>query len=332
MGKYVIDMGTNKQILFFKPIYEEMVKRGHKVYLLSRDFPHSNLLKKKLGLPIADIGSYGTNLYEKLYRSVERQQKLIKWFDADEWDGVLTFQNPDSIRVAYGLGIPVFNFTDLPEANKLVRLTVPLSTLIFTCLPEMADDLRKYTDCPIAVTYCLDPVVWMDGFTPAPITELGIDKEYVDILDGRDTKLAVWRGAETESTYVSQDSTASLVSKLKELYPHYAFYKLERYSDRGYVDIQSLLHYASVLICGGGTMAIEAAWWGTHVISTRPIMTHYDRWMHKNVMCYNHVKTVEGGVKAFEISRRFHSKKLWDNPLRKMKFPLKEIVDDIEKH
>jgi len=137
--RYIIDASTTKQVLFFKPFYDELVRRGHKVYVLGRRFPNCEAVANHIELPVVFFGEYGCNLPQKLYYGLERQRALCKWMGTEKFDGLLSFSNPDSIRVAYGLGIPIFNFNDLPEAEKIINLTVPLATTTFVSLQSMKD-------------------------------------------------------------------------------------------------------------------------------------------------------------------------------------------------
>ena len=53
------------------------------------------------------------------------------------------------------------------------------------------------------------------------------------------------------------------------------------------VELSAILPFVDVMIGGGGTINIEAAYWGTPVISTRSFVSHYDRYLitHR-LMCH----------------------------------------------
>ena len=154
-------MGTPKTFLFFRGIRDELIARGHKVYLVSRRYGENENLAKYLNLPATFIGYHGETRLQKAYMGLERMVALFKWIGTEKFDGLINLANPESSHVAYRLGIPLYVFLDLPEAVHVSKLTVPLSKVVFKpfCIPDHV--FKDYGATNIYTYNCLDPVAWM---------------------------------------------------------------------------------------------------------------------------------------------------------------------------
>lgn len=307
-------MGTPKQTLFFKPIYEELIRRGIAVDLITRDNPEALALQQYYKLPTFPIGGFGKTKEEKLLLGIQRQEKLYQFMSHRDITGLINFVEPNSSRVAFGLDIPIFTFIDMPESKKVCQLTIALSewTFIPFCVPR--DTIMHYGARQIYVYPCLDPMIWL----PKKTKKLQMDRPFI-----------TYRPAETEASYYEgfKDITNDIIEELrKDKVLH--LYPLPRYQGHKIVDLPSLLANSDLFIGGGGTIQIEAAYYGTWTITTRPFSTYYDTYM-LTMELMSKATTVQDGVRLAKGFLEQPSKNVASEVLRKMKFPLREVVDKI---
>jgi len=322
-----VDMSSPKEVLFFKVITDELIRRGHNITYTSRTYSGTQELIEHYGLQVENFGRHGRNLHEKLYYSIDRLHKLVKRFEFEKIDGLITLMNPEVSRIAFGLKIPIFGFCDIIEADAVARLTLPQSKIAFipTHIPEAS--VRRYYDGEILFYDCLDPACWM------PEKPISQDSPMLpDVVRDNKHPLIVYRQAETRAAYFQgyYDFTPTVVDMLKKQMPEATFYGLSRYTKHTMVDVQSLLYYTDLFIGGGGTMCEEAAWWGTWALSCRPFKTTYDMWLIEHGLMWQPPTVRDAVLKALELLT--HKEK---NPkcsqLNTQKFPLKMICDAIER-
>lgn len=324
MAKIWFDLCTPKETNFFNVLIKEFKSRGYETLLTSREYPETNDLIRYLGLNAYILGSHGATKAEKLKCGIDRLKKLNRLILKEKPDTLVTLTNPEACRIAYGLGMPVNNFTDMPEADKVMRLTLPLSTNLFCPFHVPMDSIRRYWDGPVFFYQCLDPVAWM------PESPKSLDEIFPDIEMKR--PFIVYREGENRAAYLEgrDDITHPIINHLKHNRPNGIFFEVPRYSRHKMIDMQSLLAYPDLFIGGGGTMTTEAAWWGTWTIACRPVIATYDRWLEEHHLQFRAHTIVEGMDLALELLTRKEKNKNAEL-LRKQKFPLKEICDIIAK-
>lgn len=318
-------MGTPKEVLFFKPIYEELIKRGNMVILTTRDNQESISLIKHFQMPAIVIGKFGDTRENKLLYGIERMSQLFPIFISFKPDGLITLSEPNIIRLAFGLNISIYNFIDIPEAEKVCQLTVPLATWNFIPFFVPRHIMNNFGARQIFIYQCLDPVAWLTK-------DVG---ELDDEFKFKDKKpFVVWRRGEIIASYYKdsgfKDITSHIVYKLTKLHPDWHFYEIPRYKTHKIVNLPALLKRADLFIGGGGTIQIESCYYGTWTMTTRPFPTYYDNYLISESMM-DRISTIEAGVELAEKRVYWHPKK---NPnskmLQDMKFPIKEICDKIE--
>lgn len=322
MKRFIIDLGTPKEVLFFKPIYEELKRRGNVVYLTTRDNPESLALIKHLGMSALKVGKFGKDRYTKTLYGIKRMEKLLPLFSLINPDGLITLAEPNIIRLAFGLGVPIYNFIDIPEAEAVCKLTVPLAQWNFIPFIVPRHVMMSYGSRQLFIYPCLDPIAWL------PKESGKLDKQFIN-----KHPLIVWRRGETTASYYKDkgfvDVTPLIVDELKKKYPTYHFYEIPRYRNHKIINLSSLLDNADLFIGGGGTIQIESCYWGTWTITTRPFKTFYDDYLVNDGMM-ERVSTVEQGVLSAEKLLSQHYKNPNAKLLRDSKFPLNEICDKIE--
>ncbi len=115
--RFWVDMSTPKEVLFFKGIVKELESRGHSVIVTTRKYGETNDLIDYFGIDAEIIGAHGKTRQGKLHESILRTKGLYDRFKNEEIHNVITLVNPEVCRVAFGLGFPLANFIDIPEAE-----------------------------------------------------------------------------------------------------------------------------------------------------------------------------------------------------------------------
>jgi predicted glycosyltransferase len=311
------DLVTPKSVLFFLPIITEIKNRNKKVLITARkgeDYSEVVELLKLYKLEFTNIGEFGgACLQGKLNASLERQKKLIEFINLYNIDRLVSLCSVDATRVAFGLGIPVINFYDIPlsdyesnfkKALPQARLTLPLSKKVFK--PFVVPNeifLRFSLDKSQIYEYnFIDPLIWLKDFEPDfNEVEKILNPYNLDLTK----KLIIIREEEYKSSYVDKKFPI-LYTSLKEIknmfdlniiiIPRYEIEYLEKEFPfavilREKVVVQHLLAYADLFIGGGGTLNTEACYFGTPTISTRSFICHYDKYqIDNNLMVWVNTK------------------------------------------
>ncbi|WP_419771205.1 MAG: DUF354 domain-containing protein [Candidatus Marinarcus sp.] len=302
------DLVTPKSVLFFIPIIKEIEKRGKKVLITAREgagYSEVVELLKLYNMTFVNRGEFGgANLRDKLHASIERQKALMEFVTLYDIDRLVCLCSVDANRVAFGLGIPVINFYDIPlsdytanfkKALPQARLTLPLSSKVFK--PFVVPDeifLRFSLDEEQIFDYdFIDPLIWLKEFKPEFKYVQEILKPYnLDLSK----KLIIIREEEYKASYVDKKFPI-LYEALEEIHntTHSNIVIIPRYEAAYLKDefpyatileekvvLQHLLAFADLFIGGGGTLNTEACFFNTPTISTRSFICHYDKYQIDN--------------------------------------------------
>jgi predicted glycosyltransferase len=276
--RIIINLGTPKQVRFLSLIGKKLQELGHDIEFVSRTYTETNIMIDELKIKSTAIGQFGgDSKLGKLKASAERISMLSDFFASFRPDLAISLGNHEFVRTSFGLGVPVVLFCDFPENIAVSCLTLPLATRVLApfCIPEML--FQSYGVSPERIKFynSFDPMLWL--------SDSSIDKSYRNQLSfDLDLPLVVLRETEWQSNYIKHDIINEVASRLHDIFPDLQIVSIPRYSDHKYVDIPSLLATADILICGGGTMCIEAAFFGTPVIATRRLSCHYMDWLFVN--------------------------------------------------
>jgi len=301
------DLVTPKSVLFFFRIIKK-IQKSYSVLITTRGgegYKETTELLELYGLHYHCVGGFGGGkLRDKLHASISRQFQFLDYISHQEISKLVCLSSVDAVRVAFGLGIPVYNFYDIPlsdhktdfkKALPQARLTIPLATKMFK--PFVVPDdviLRFGLDKEQIVEYgFIDPLIWLDSFR--------FNKKYVDELykkygiDRRKFTILV-REEEYKASYVNK-KYPFLYEVLPKIYkkfdaniiliPRYESEYLSKEFPFAYVIeekifLQHLLKDVDLFIGGGGTINTESCFLGTPTISTRSFISHYDKWQIDN--------------------------------------------------
>ena len=162
--RIMIDILTPKQCMLFWKLSEELKRRGHRVFNVSRQYREVvNLLKLKR-LEAKIIGRHGgKELAGKLKASAHRILELASYFEEVDPDVAVSFSSPEMARVSYGLGVPHICINDSPHAEAVAKLTIPLSTKLLgpKIIPKESWTRYGISEDRIKQYNALDPWAWL---------------------------------------------------------------------------------------------------------------------------------------------------------------------------
>jgi predicted glycosyltransferase len=329
--KIVFDLATPKQVRFFKPMIDRLREGGYAVSVVTRDAAELNLIIRRFGIEATVLGQFGgKSLLGKLVKSTERVRLLARHFDHLCPDALVTLCNPESARAAYGLRIPIVCFLDLPESTAVARLTLPLASRV--CVPWIIPR-REFVKCGVSPETlfryrALDPLIWLKDHR--------VNGSYLDTLriDPR-RPVIVCRETEWQSVYATEDIVGRVTQALSRKHQDWQLIEIPRYKPHRFYETPSLLANAHLFIGGGGTMCIEAAYYGTPVLATRPLTSYYMTWLFERGLALESLALDETVRKAEEIieSRTAHTIRRQRERaaaiFRRMTFPLERVVEVI---
>lgn len=301
------DLVTPKSVLFFEPIIKE-IKKTKNVLITTRGgegYKETVELLQLYNLNFVNIGNFGGScLISKFKASLDRQFKILEHLTQYNIEKLVCLSSVDGCRAAFGLGIPIINFYDIPlsdykenfkRALPQARLTIPISTKMFKPFVVPNDIIKRFglDEEQIFDYNFIDPLIWLKNFK--------YDKNYVieslkEYNINYSKKTIIIREEEYKSSYVDK-KYPFLYEALKELYtklnvniiiiPRYESDYLEKEFPfaiilKEKIKIQHLLKFADLFIGGGGTINTEACFLGTPTISTRSFICHYDKYQIDN--------------------------------------------------
>lgn len=302
------DIITPKDVLFFNPIIKKLKSMNVPVLVTTRScegYLETLELLKLYEIEHINRGIFGgACLADKLTASIERQKALMEYISIFNVKKLVSLCSVDANRVAFGIGIPIVNFYDIPlsdhrtdfkKALPQARLTLPLSDVVFKPFVVPDEIFMRFSleQSQIFEYNFIDPLIWLKDFEP--------DFEYVkDIFQkyniDHNVPYVVVREEEFKSSYV-HEKYPILYESIEDIkretgvniifIPRYESDNLKRDFPDCYVleekiVVQHLLAFASLFIGGGGTLNTEACYFGTPTISTRSFVSHYDKFQIDN--------------------------------------------------
>jgi hypothetical protein len=346
------DLVTPKSVMFFKNIIKMLEIKGKEVFVTAREgFGYTEIVEllRLHDIAFHTIGEFGgAKLEDKLKASIDRQFALMEFIRDKNVEKLVCLCSVDANRVAFGLGIPIYNFYDIPlsdctanfkKALPQARLTLPLSAKAFRPYMVPSEIFERFSleKDQIFEYHFLDVLVWLAEFCA--------DKRYFDnVLNeyGLDPKkqTIVVREEEYKASYVMKkfpilyqgleilkdklDANIIAIPRyepepLQELLPFATVLKEK-------MIVQHLLAFADLFIGGGGTLNSEACYFGTPTISTRSFVSHYDKLLIDEGLMQKADTVDELVALCIEhFSKRTDAKRVFD----KMNLDLVKLVEEI---
>ncbi len=302
------DLVTPKSVLFFNPMIKEIEKRGYDIFITTRGgegYKETVELLDLYNLSYTNIGNFGgSSLKSKFEASINRQIKFMEFIGHHHIERLVCLSSVDACRVAFGLGIPIINFYDIPlsdhttnftRALPQARLTIPLATKMFKPFVVPNEVIERFgLDKKQIYEYnFIDPLIWLKDFK--------YDIKYVEEIlknynmDYKKSTIVI-REEEYKSCYVDKKYPIiyEALEEIKDItnsniiiIPRYESQYLKNEFPFAIVleekvQIQHLLYFCDLFIGGGGTINTEACFLGTPTISTRSFICHYDKYQIDN--------------------------------------------------
>jgi uncharacterized protein len=345
------DLVTPKSVLFFRPIIKEIQKHKIKVFITTRGgegYKETIELLNLYRLPYTNIGNFGgSTLKSKFEASIDRQVKFMEFISEHHIDRLVCLSSVDACRVAFGLGIKIINFYDIPlsdcttnftRALPQARLTIPLANKMFKpfVVPDEVIERFGLDSSQIYEYNFIDPLIWLQNFSYDVSYVKSVLKNYpVDYSK----KSIVIREEEYKSSYVDKkypilyeaiDEIQHATNANIIIIPRYESQYLELEFPNAIVlkekiKIQHLLVFCDLFIGGGGTINTEACFLGTPTISTRSFISHYDKYQIDN----NLMVWVETKENLIEKAKLMIGTKIDTRPIEQMNIDVNAMVQEI---
>ena len=307
----VLDYMTPKRVKFFKSLDYLLQKEGYKIIRIARDYGETLKLLEQENLNYDVVLKWGKNsLHSKLKAYADNINLILEYIHkkSTQIKAFITLMDPSISRVAYGLSKHLINFSDLPDAQIPGKLSLSLSNYVYIpfCIPKNYITEKYCISKDKVKTYSfLDPVLWLKDYKIKSkdeiFYELGISQKYL-------TKKLIYARLEPlkANYYMNINHKESLIIELTKeiikkygkdvfiiLHPRYnekikLFNNIKNIKviEREAVDSISIAANSDLFIGGGGTINIESIYFKTPVISVKPTLTLYEKYLLDNNLSY----------------------------------------------
>ncbi len=278
-GRVWVDVLTPKQVLFFKPLIDELRSEGIEVLATSRKYREVVPLAERIGLDLRYVGERGgKDPVEQLEAATKRQAEIIPLIKGFAPQVAVSVASAVCARVAFGLGTKHIAVNDSPHSEVAGRLSLPLSYHLMCpwVIPISAWSPFGIGRLQVTRYRALDPAAWLKRKAyGGPLPQLDSRKKTITVrvqesdapyLTGRDrcwTTVVLQRIADTfsECNLVALCRYGYQVEEVRRAFGSKYIIPEEIVDGRG------LLSATDLFIGMGGTMNAEAALMGVPVIS-----------------------------------------------------------------
>lgn len=326
--RILIDIGHPAHVHFFKNTIWTLEKHGHEVMVTSRDKDVAVDLLKAYNIPHIVLTTMGRGKIGLMKEWLIRDYKILmlaKKFKPDILTGIL---NPCAAHVSKLLGKKALIFNDTEHAIFAEAITYPFTDVIITpsCFKKSLGKKQVRYNGYHELAY-LHP----DYFKPDPtvLDELGLSKEDIFVI----LRFVTW-GASHD---IGQHGIQNKIRLVKELEKYGRVYitsegrldeELEKYKIKVSPEkIHDLLHYATLYIGEGATMATESAILGTpsiYISSLVGTMGNFIELEQKYGLMFNYNDSDIAIKKAVELIQKPDLKNEWK---QKRKVLLENKID-----
>ena len=337
--KIWIDLDNSPHVPFFKPILEELHKRGYDTLLTARDCFQVCGLADLAHLKYRKVGRhYGKHVIMKVAGLLIRALQLMPMVMKEKPDLAVSHGSRAQVLIATILNIPTVAIGDYEFTQTVVRPT-------YVIVPEMISDNAVNSHPKSIFKYPgIKEDVYVPDFKPDPsiYKELGISEKELIVTIRPPATEAHYHNPESELlfeatiNFLGKQANTRMVILPRNEKKQTAWVK-NNWSEwcnsrkiifpEQVVDGLNLIWYSDLVISGGGTMNREAAALGVPVYSIfRGKIGAVDRYLSDNGRL-TLLETVEDVQTKILLNKRQRSDK-FDNSQRNA---LSKIVEIIEK-
>jgi len=292
--KIWIDLDNSPHVPFFRPIINELHRRGYETLITARDCFQVCGLADLARIPYDKIGRhYGKNPFMKVLGLLVRTLQLMPVAMQRKPDLSVSHGSRSQLLTSKLLNIPSIVIMDYEFAQMIIRPS-------FFIIPELLSKSEVYQGHPFFQYPGIKEDIYVPDFVPDPaiISDLKLDPNklivtirppateahyhnpeaemlfsgVIEFLDKRqDVQMVILpRNEKTQTAYI-QNTWPGLIKSRKIVIPDHA------------VDGLNLIWFSDLVISGGGTMNREAAALGVPVYSIfRGTIGAVDHYLEKN--------------------------------------------------
>lgn len=285
------DILTPKQVLFFKPVIDNLAASGAEVLATSRRYREVGPLAERAGLELEYVGDRDHRGHEdQLLAATRRQAELIPLVRDFRPDAAVSIASAVCARIAFGLRVKHVAVNDSPHSEVAGRLSIPLSHHLLCpwVIPYRAWEPFGIRRNQVTTYRALDPAAWLKREPlPGPVPRLDRSKKTVTV-----------RVQESDAPYLAKSDMKwvdDVLDSLLGLFPDANLVALCRYEyqmeevrsrfgskwvvPHEVVSGHDLLAATDLFVGMGGTMNAEAALMGIPTISAFQGSLYTDRYL-----------------------------------------------------
>ena len=280
MNSIWIDLDNSPHVPLFKPIIQELRRRGYTVILTGRDCFQVSELVKRFQLPCTIIGHhYGKNKFLKVVGLFIRALQMKRFIAPLRPSLALSHGSRSQLLVAWDLGIPSILMMDYEYTTWL-----PIARPTLTLVPEVVfSSLEKRKRGTIRLYPGMKEDIYVPAFTPDPDmrSQLGVAEDEILVTIRPPATEAHYHNPRSEDlfkhtvNFVAQTPGCRIVvlprtptqgNQVKTIWLRWYRQGKIMIPEKA-VDGLSLIWFSDLVVSGGGTMNREAAALGVPVYS-----------------------------------------------------------------
>jgi len=269
-----IDVVNSPHVLFFRPIVEELNRRGHSASITAREYAQTTGLLDRFRIQYTLIGAHaGAKITKKIIDVFKRGAQLRTYAKDKSFDLAITFNSPSLALAAKMLRIPSIIFMDY-EYQPLNHLTFRLCDKVVTptFFPDKA--LSRFGALNKTIKFDgLKEQVYLSDFRPEQgfLHSLDIDENKIIVTTRPPATMALYHRFEHDFFYEvvkhllrNKDVIVIAVPRSEEQRETLQSLELPNLIiPEKALDGRNLLFYSDIVVSAGGTMNREAAVLGT---------------------------------------------------------------------
>jgi len=167
--KIWLDLANSPQVLFFRPILQELMRRGHTTLITTRAYAQTTQLADRYGFAHTEIGQHGGRGLAGLIRqNYLRVFSLANWARTQRFDLAISHNSYSQVVAAWLLHIPAVTLMDY-EHQPLNHLCFRLAhrVIVPECFPT--ESIKAFGSTQKTLLYPgVKEQVYLTDFTPQP--------------------------------------------------------------------------------------------------------------------------------------------------------------------